>query len=427
MRYSTSRRVIRLRNSLNEPLKFNPFVYSKLFFLWTLLGLVGGTIAASYWIILEHLIHFLHFIQGGYVIPLMTVGGLLAGWIIYKLGDPGEIDLIVDNIHFKEGQLNPKYNPSMILSSLVCISTGGSLGPEAPLVQVVGSTGTYLGNKLKFKGEELRSLTLAGMASAFTALFGAPLGGSLFAMEILDHKHVIRYYQAFMPALVASCASYLIFILITHLSIGPTWNFPDYANPTVNDIFYAIGYSILGAAVGWLFIFLVRQFKKGFRGINTPIYIKLALGGFLLGLLAYFIPLTRFFSHDQLNEVLAGEFTTQFLFALLLFKLLAIAITVTSGWRGGFIIPLLFCGAVLGLIVFKMFPGQNLTLVSVCCMAALIGCVTRTPVSVVILLGTMTGFAYLIPILFASLTGFFLAPKTPLINAQLGHDRNDRR
>jgi len=230
MKFSTNRKFFELKDTLTGPLSFNPFVYNKLFLLWTLLGVIGGIIAGVYWIVLEHIIELFSGIEGMYVIPLMTVGGLVAGLIIYKLGDPGEIDLIVDNIHFNKGRLDPKSNPSMILSSLVCISTGGSLGPEAPLVQVVGSTGTYIARKLGFKGEDIRSLTIAGMASAFTALFGAPLGGSLFALEILDHKQVTRYYQAFMPALVASCASYLMFILITHLNLGPTWNFPAYSD-----------------------------------------------------------------------------------------------------------------------------------------------------------------------------------------------------
>ena len=420
MKYSRSRRVVRLKNSLNEPLKFNPFVYNKLFLLWTILGLVGGLIAGTYWFVLEHLIELFHHVDGLYVILLMTAAGLLAGLVIHKMGDPGEIDLIVDNIHFNEGKLESKNNPSMILSSLLCISAGGSLGPEAPLVQVVGSTGSYIAKKLKFKGEDVRSLTIAGMASAFTALFGAPLGGSLFALEILDHKHVTRYYQAFMPALVASCASYLMFILITHLNIGPTWTFPVYENPQVNDIFYAVLYSFAGAAAGWLFIFFVKKLKQAFQVIKIKIYVKLAIGGFLLGVIAYFLPLTRYFGHHQLTELLNNDFSVSFLIALLIFKLIAIAITVTSGWRGGFIIPLLFAGTTLGLIIYKLVPGQNFSLISVCCMAAIVACVTRTPVSVIILLGTMTGFGSLIPIMFASLTGFFLAPKTPLINSQLG-------
>lgn len=101
-------------------------------------------------------------------------------------------------------------------------------------------------------------------------------------------------------------------------------------------------------------------------------------------------------------------------------KLIAIAITATSGWRGGFIIPLLFAGTVLGLIIYQLFPGQNLTLIMVCCMAALNACVTRTPVSIIILLGSMTGFQNIVPITFASLTGYFFAAKSPLIQAQLG-------
>ncbi|MEJ6980083.1 chloride channel protein [Pedobacter sp. P351] len=427
MKFSTHKRFFELKDTLQGPLKFNPFVYNKLFLIWTILGLIGGVIAGAYWIVLEHLIELFGFIEGIYVIPLMTIGGLAAGLVIHKLGDPGEIDLIVDNIHFNKGKLDPKSNPSMILSSLLCISVGGSLGPEAPLVQVVGSTGTYIARKLGFKGEDIRSITIAGMASAFTALFGAPLGGSLFALEILDHKQVTRYYQAFMPALVASCASYLMFILITHLNLGPTWKFPSYSNPQVNDIFYAILYSLAGAALGWAFIFMVKKCKALFSLFSIQIYIKLALGGFLLGIIAYFLPLTRYFGHDQLQEILSGSFTVEFLISLLVLKLIAIAITVTSGWRGGFIIPLFFGGIVLGVIIYQLVPGQNLALISVCIMASLVACVTRTPVSIIILLGTMTGFQSLIPIMFASLTGFFLAPKTPLINAQLGMDKPGHR
>jgi H+/Cl- antiporter ClcA len=96
---------------------------------------------------------------------------------------------------------------------------------------------------------------------------------------------------------------------------------------------------------------------------------------------------------------------------------------VTSGWRGGFIIPLFFIGATTGLIVYQLFPGQDLPLAVVSCMAAVNACVTRTPISTIILVATMTGYHDFIPILFASLTGFFLAPKAPLISAQVGKEK----
>ncbi len=420
MDFKTRRLAATLRNQINYPLQLNPFVFSRIFLLWVAIGIIGGLIAGAYWTVLESFLHFLKHVEGLYVIPLMTVAGLLAGLIIHFLGDPGEMDLIVNNIRFKGGRLEPKNNLSMILSSLLCIASGGSAGPEAPLVQVTGSTGSWIARKLKFKGEDLRSLSIAGMAAGFTALFGAPLGGSLFALEILHHKHVVEYYQALIPAFVASCSSYVIFILITHIGIGPTWQFPVYATPELNDFFYAVLYALAGTAAGWLFIFTVRQCRYLFRKFGVPVYIKMAVGGLLIGTIAYYVPLSRYFSHDELNILLEKSFTLEFLLVLLVAKILAISFTVTSGWRGGFIIPLFFVGVTAGMIINAAFPGQNLPLILVSCMAAINACVTRTPISTIILLSTLTGFHYFIPIMFASLTGFFLAPKTPLINAQLG-------
>ncbi|GAB3825918.1 hypothetical protein GCM10028895_36100 [Pontibacter rugosus] len=207
---------------------------------------------------------------------------------------------------------------------------------------------------------------------------------------------------------------------MTHIGIGPTWVFPIYATPELNDFFYAMLYALAGTAAGWLFIFSVRQCRHIFQKLQVPIYVKMMIGGLIIGTIAYFVPLSRYFSHDELNVLLEEQFTLEFLLILLGAKILAIAFTVTSGWRGGFIIPLFFVGATVGMIVNTAFPGQNLPLIMVSCMAAINACVTRTPISTTILLATLTGFHHFIPILFASLTGFFLAPKTPLINAQLG-------
>ena len=353
------------------------------------------------------------------VIPLMGLWGLLAVMIIHFIGDPGEIHLIVDNIRFNKGKLDPKNNPSMILSSLLCVASGGSLGPEAPLVQVTGSTGTWLGKLFRLKGEELRSLSIAGMASGFTALFGAPLGGSLFSLEILHHKYAVEYYKAIIPAFVASCFSYLVFALIIHLGLGPVWNLSAYEYSGIFDFGYAVVFAIIGAAFGWGFILCTKFFKTIFDKRPIPIYVKTLIGGILLGFIAYYFPLTRYFGNHDINEHLSGAYSLRFLFALLIFKIIAISITVTSGWRGGFIIPLFFVGVTLGIIIHQIFPGVNLSLAIVSCMAAINACVTRTPMSTTILLATLTGFGHFIPILFASLTGYFLAPRIPFISSQL--------
>lgn len=418
MKINRRRRLIRTFNLLDQPIRFNPFVFSRTFFMWAFTGLVGGIIAGLYWIVLEHFTEFLSQFQGWMVIPTMAICGLLAGLVIYFIGDPGEIHLIVNNIRFNKGKLEPKNNPSMILSSLFCVASGGSLGPEAPLVQVTGSTGTWLGKIFRLKGEELRSLSIAGMASGFTALFGAPLGGSLFSLEILHHKHAVEYYKAIIPALVASCFSYAVFALIIHLGIGATWDLKAYQYSGVYDFAYASGFALLATLVGWIFIYVVKFFKKLFEYRAFPIYIKTFAGGLILGVIAYYFPITRYFGHHEINELINGNFAVGFLVSVLVFKILAIAITVTSGWRGGFIIPLFFVGTTLGLIIHHLFPSVDTTLAIVSCMAGINACVTRTPMSTTIILGTLTGFTYFVPILFASLTGYFLAPKIPFIGSQ---------
>lgn len=419
MKLKQKRKLITYLNLLDQPIRFNPFVFSRTFILWALLGLIGGVIAGTYWIVLEYLTHSLTFFDGWKVIPVMGISGLLAGLIIHFIGDPGEIHLIVNNIRFNKGKLDPKNNPSMILSSLLCVASGGSLGPEAPLVQVTGSTGTWIGKLCRLKGEELRSLSIAGMASGFTALFGAPLGGSLFALEILHHKHAVEYYKAIIPAFVASCFSYLVFALIIHLGLGPIWDLSAYEYSGIFDFGYAVLFAIVGAIFGWGFIYCTKFFKLVFDRKKVPIYIKTLIGGILLGVIAFYFPLVRYFGHHEINQLLMGDFSLTFLFSILIFKLIAISITVTSGWRGGFIIPLFFVGATLGLIIHKLFPDINLTLAIVSCMAAINACVTRTPMSTTILLATLTGFGHFIPILFASLTGYFLAPRIPFISSQL--------
>jgi H+/Cl- antiporter ClcA len=229
----------------------------------------------------------------------------------------------------------------------------------------------------------------------------------------------VEYYQAIIPALVASGFSYIVFALIVHLGLGPTWHLPAYEMATVFDFAWAIFFAVIATFVGWGFIFCTKFFKNLFGKLKTPIYVKTLIGGLLLGTIAFYLPITRYFSHFEIETLLVGDFTIKFLVAVLIFKIIAIAITVTSGWRGGFIIPLFFCGTALGLLIHTIFPSINLSLTIVSCMAAINACVTRTPMSTTILLATLTGFTYFIPILFASLTGYFLAPRIPFIGAQM--------
>lgn len=402
---------------LKKSSNFNPFTFNRMILVWLGIGILGGTLASLYWILLEHVISIFTLLQGWLVIPGMALAGLLAGIAIKALGDPGEMSMIVDNIRFRNGKLNPKNNISMMISSLLCVGSGGSLGPEAPLVQITGSFSSLIGRFLRLSRSERRSITISGMAAGFTALFGAPIGGSLFAVEILHHKQVVEYKEALLPAFVSSCASYLVFATLLHIGVGPTWVFPR-ADLSLSDSLISLGLAPLGAMAGWIFIGLTYYFRDLWKSIGAPIYVQMACGGIILGLLAFYIPVTRYFGHQEINHLLNGEYSRMSLATIVVVKLIAISVTVTSGWRGGFIIPLLFVGTALGLLVHAVYPDISVSVACISCMASINACVTRTPLSTAILLSTMTGFGSLVPILCASFGGFFLAPRKAFIEAQ---------
>lgn len=405
--------------SLTALARRNPLTISRWVLLWVIVGTGCGLFAALYWLVLEWVTHRLEVFTGLSLLIVMPLAGLCVGLAIHFLGNPGEIALIVDNIHFRGGRLDTRENPSMILASLASISAGGSAGPEAPLVQVTGSFGTWVADRLKLSGENLRSLSIAGMAAGFTALFGAPLGGAIFALEILHHEYVLEYYEAILPAIVSSCASYVVFVVITRLGIGPTWNFPQYQLDNIDDFAMAIVYGVLGAIAGWIFVGIFRVCDRLFASLPAPVYLRTTLAGLVLGILAAVFPLTRYFGHEQLNSVIGSDFSSFALLSLALVKMLAISVTVTGGWRGGIIIPLFFTGACIGKAVAFTNPSLQPVLAMICIMAALNAAVTRTPVSTSLLIAKLTGFSQFTPVLFASLVGFFLAPRVPFIASQL--------
>lgn len=398
--------------------KRNPFTLSRWIICWSLIGVGSGLFAGLYWNLLELLTHILRSFNGMSLLLVMPLAGLVIGLVIHMLGNPGEIGLIVDNIHSRGGRIDTRENPSMILTSLVSISAGSSLGPEAPMVQVTGSLGTWVADRLQLSGENLRSLSLAGMAAGFTALFGAPLGGAFFALEILHHQHVVEYYEAILPAIVSSCASYIVFALITHLGLSPTWKFPQYSINNVDDFALAIVFGIVGAIAAWTFICIFKGCAWLFEKAPQPIYIRTTMAGLILGILAMLVPLTRYFGHEELNLIVEQNPGAVALLMIAIAKMVAIAVTVNGEWRGGFIIPLFFTGACIGKAIALLVPSVHPVLPMIAIMAAMNAAVTRTSISTTLLLTKLTGFAPFTPILFASLVGFFLSPKLPFIHSQ---------
>ena len=115
---------------------------------------------------------------------ILTAVGVAVAVITTVGGETGDVELMVDNIHVLGGAEDVKRLWPLIPASLLCVSAGAGMGPEAPLVQTTGTVGTWIGNRAGRPKIDIRILTITGMAAGFTVLFGAPLGSALFALEI---------------------------------------------------------------------------------------------------------------------------------------------------------------------------------------------------------------------------------------------------
>ncbi|ELS01400.1 chloride channel protein EriC [Xenococcus sp. PCC 7305] len=401
-----------------------------------LIGTIGGLVATIYYFVLENLLDIVWEEGKEFWLPLFptwlpawnytwiiaTIGGLLVGLCLYFLGLPGEMAMVIDKVH-DPGRLEPRQTPGMIITSLVSITAGGSLGPEAPLVQVNGSLGSWLGDRLNLSMKSIRILTFCGMSAALGAFFGAPIGGALFALEI-PHRRSLEYYEAIVPAVIASIFSFAMFRFGTGLEVGGIYRFElfDTLPPlTYINMLQGLALGAIGAAAGVLFVGIFRCMGWLIAKLEDNHILLAVLGGLGIGWIAVLFPQTLFFSEQQIQtEVIeaGAALGVVTLLCITLAKMFAISFTIHGGFRGGFIFPLFFTGANLGLAISLARPDIHPTIAMLCCMAAINVAITKTPISTSIILGVLTDTSILPIVAIASFTSLLLTNNVSLLKTQ---------
>ena len=412
------------------------FNCSQIYFCAVIIGITGGIVATVYYFVLETMMHGMwHTLPeivkpyfpswlptSNYVWIATTVGGFCVGLVLYFMGLPGEMAQVVDKIH-SPGKIDIRKSPAMVIASLIAITSGGSAGPEAPLVQVNGSLGSWLGDKLKLSKTSVRILTLCGMSAALGAFFGAPIGAALFALEI-PHRRGLQYFEAIAPAIIAAIFSFAVFRLSTGITIGGFYHFEVVPELSPQNLLEGLILGAIGAGLAVMFIVIFRLIGKLLKSLEHYPIALATLGGLSIGLIAFAFPQTLFFSEAQIQTVIetGATLSVGMLLAIAVAKMFAISFTLHSGFLGGFIFPLFFIGANVGYAVSLAVPQVHPTVGMVCLMAAVNVAVTKTPVSTSIILSVLSGTAMLPVIAVSSFVSFVLTSQITMIRTQRSRD-----
>jgi CIC family chloride channel protein len=310
---------------------------------------------------------------------------------------------VMDAIYYNGGIIRPVVAIVKALASALCIGSGGSVGREGPIIQIGSSFGSTLGQIIRMPVWQRITLIAAGTAGGVSATFNTPIGGLLFAVEIMLHEISVR---TLVPvAISAATATYVgRFFFGTYPSFVipalqiPTFHFLD---PLV--LLAYIGLGAIAGVVSALYIKSVYMFEDFFDEHVRNAYVRHMAGMFGVGIIMYLLltHLGHYYiqgvGYSTIQDVLSGKLPQAYILLLLfLLKLLATCLTLGSGGSGGIFSPSLYLGATLGgaygIILKSVFPGLPLSppAFAVAGMAVIFAGATGAAVTAIVMIFEMT-------------------------------------
>lgn len=256
-------------------------------------------------------------------------------------------DSAIEQVRDGEG-LRLKLLPAIFLSTIVTHLAGGSAGREGAALQMGGTIGLGVGRAFKLDEPDTSTATLAGMAAFFSALFGTPVGATIFAMAVINVGTL--YHVAYLPCFVASIAAFGISLFF---GVSPT-RFVVVA-PTL-DPFMVVRVGLLAwfcAMLSVLFCEVLHRVEHAARVYVPSPWVRAVAGGVLLLALSFAVGTGDYngAGMDVIVRAVEGGRAEPLAFAL---KTLFTVVTLSSGFKGGEVVPCFFIGATFGCVVGPM-------------------------------------------------------------------------
>ncbi|MEC5290991.1 chloride channel protein [Aurantimonas sp. C2-6-R+9] len=406
--------------------------------LMLLLALVVGIVAGLGAIVFKYLIAFIYNFAfygrisidfdpnaygapspwGAGIILVPVIGGLIVVWLVRSFAPEAKghgVPEVMYAIYHNGGNVRGVVAVVKSLASAISIGTGASVGREGPIIQIGSSFGSTFARALGLVRHQKITLLSAGAGAGIAATFNTPLGGVLFASEVLLPEISAR---TFLPVVVATATSTYVFRLamgIESAFLLPLGAFGQ--TEAVNGAELVLA-ALLGVVVGvaaWLFVKLLAASEDVFEESNLNPYIQNIIGMTSVGLMGYVFLLSSGQYHiysvgyATIQDIIDGGHTSALLLLLLFAgKLVATCVSLGSGASGGIFSPSLFMGATLGGAVgalgMMVAPDAGLSVetFAVIGMGAMVGGATSAAMTAIVMIFEMTrDYEIILPLVLA--------------------------
>ena len=378
------------------------------------------------------------------IVGVMTAGGLISGFLVYKFAPEAEghgTDAAIDSFHNRRGHIRARIPLIKTLASAITIGTGGSGGREGPIAQIGAGFGSQLATLLKLPARDRRILLAAGVGAGVGAIFRAPLAGALFAAEILYSDSDLEA-DVVIPAAGASIIGYSVYCL----SLPASYRFIPLFGTGLSQLRFESPLQLLPYAalaliltiVGVLYIKVFYGTHAVFARLPLPRMLRPALGAALAGALG--VGLFLLWGRDvrvlavlstgygTLQQALSAavEMGVPLLLLVAFVKIVTTSLTISSGGSGGVFGPSMVIGgcvgSAVGLVFHRLWPGlvPHPEAFGIVGMAGFFAGCAHAPFSTIIMVSEMTGgYGLLLPTMWVSTLCFVMGRRWKLYSKQV--------
>jgi len=364
-----------------------------------------------------------------WIIP--AIGGLLSGLIVYTLAPEAEgegIDAVVKAYHRGRAMIRGRIPIIKIVTSAITIGSGGSAGREGPIAQIGAGFGSFIGNLFKLTDRERRLLVIAGIGGGLGSIFRSPLGGALFAVEVLYKRDT--EVEGLVYAVISSIIAYIVFNYFL-MSVSPNYSGTIFRTPPFEIrhpaeilIFGVVG--VFAALIAKLYVWVFYTVHDFFKRLKISNYFKPVIGGLLTGIIGIFVPQALEMGYGYAQLAIDGKLALSTILMILFAKIFATSFTVGSGGSGGAFAPSVVIGGMVGgavgYLMKLMFPTivTNPGIYVIVGMGAFIAAVAKTPIASITMVVEMSGSYMALPaIMIASAVSYLLSGETTIYREQV--------